>query len=295
VSRLSGIGVPAAPPAPALLPPAWSGRAGEGDGTLARALDRAGLEAEAADAFAPVFRKAGGTHPEVAFTYALLCGRAGLRAAAAAALEKASPGIPGTWALPDLALEALYPAPDLGRVRPLADAEGVSTALVLGVMLQESGFDEAARSPAGARGLMQVMPETASRLRREGEAEADLHDPAVSAALGARYLARLLARFPTAGAVAAYNAGEDVVARWMAAWSPASEEEFVAMIPYAETRAYTARVLAYSRDYARRLKSGANEGGERPEASPGTASIPPDTGAAFPRRDRETLPSGRQA
>lgn len=261
LKRLQETGLHLSPEPPVRLSPAWSGRAGEADGALARALDRAGLKAEAAEAFAPVFRKAG-TRPEVAYTYALLCGRAGRRAAALSALRRAAPNLSGPWALPDEALDALYPSPQVGRIRRAAEAEGVPTALVLAVMLQESGFDEQALSPAGARGLMQILPETAARLRREGEAEADLFDPDVNADLGIRYLGRLLHRFPTAGAVAAYNAGEEVVARWIASWKPEGEEEFVAMIPYAETRAYTARVLDYVRDYARRLRRDGKERGK---------------------------------
>jgi len=247
--RLSERGVALAPPPPVVLPRPWTGPAGGAGAALARALDRAGLPEEAADAFAPVFRRYGAASPEAAYTFALLCGRAQRRAAAAAALERALPRRSAPSELPAEALEALYPAPFLGRIRPLAEAEGVPVALVLAVMLQESGFDEGALSPAGARGLMQVMPETASRLLQEGEPSPDLYDPRTSASLGVRYLGRLLKTFPTAGAVAAYNAGEEAVARWMGAWKPSAEEEFVAMIPYAETRAYTARVLGFARLY----------------------------------------------
>jgi len=251
--RLGERGEKAAQDSPAVLPEPWTEAAGGEESFLARALDRAGLESDAADAFSVLYRKAGSRSPHVALTYALLCGRAGRRAAAESALHKAAPGVEGPWACPNAVLEAFYPAPLLGKIRPLAKAEGVPPALVLAVMLQESGFDETALSPAGARGLMQLMPETALRLAPHGEDPGDLYDPGANAALGIRYLGLLLNRFPTAGAVAAYNAGEDVVARWMAAWNPSCEEDFVAMIPYAETRAYTARVLAYSRDYGRLL------------------------------------------
>ncbi|MGC8764130.1 MAG: transglycosylase SLT domain-containing protein [Acidobacteriota bacterium] len=252
--RLRERGVALAPPPPVLLPSPWTGPAGGPEAALARALDRAGLPAEAADAFQPVYRRYGASSPEAAYTYALLCGRALRRAAAAAALERALPIHQPPSELPAEALEALYPSPFLERIRPQAEAEGLSPALVLAVMLEESGFDAGALSPAGAQGLMQVMPQTATRLLREGEAPPDLFDPGVNTTLGIRYLALLLKRFPTAGAVAAYNAGEEVVARWLAAWKPSSEEEFVAMIPYAETRAYTARVLGHTRLYGMRLR-----------------------------------------
>ncbi len=271
VRRLRERGVALAPPPPVVLPAPWTGPAGGEEASLARSLDQAGLSEEAAEAFAPVFRRHGASSPEAAFTYALLCGRARRRPAAAAALRRVVPGLRSPLELPAEALEALYPAPFLGRIRPLAEAEKVPAALVLAVILQESGFDERALSPAGARGWMQVMPETASRLLREGEPSPDLFDPQNSAALGIRYLGSLLRAFPTAGAVAAYNAGEEVVGRWLAAWKPSSEEEFVAMIPYAETRTYTARVLAYSRDYARLLRSGTDG---RPAAPPSGPESP---------------------
>ena len=259
--RLSDMGraVAEAPPPP--LPAPWSGEDGIAEAALARSLDAAGLANDAVAAFLPVYRKHRG-EPWAAVTMAALYGRANNPWAAGRLLEQVSPAWASACDAPETVLEALFPAPQLGRVRPAAEAEGVPLPLVLGVVLQESGFDEDALSPAGAQGLMQVMPETAEKLRRPGEEGGDLLDPGHNASLGIRYLGRLLAEFPTAPAVAAYNAGEDVVARWLAAFGPEDERQFVAMIPYFETRDYAARVLWNARQYGRLLAARGRRMGE---------------------------------
>ena len=89
---------------------------------------------------------------------------------------------------------------------------------------------------------MQIMPETARALSG-GDPPGSLLDPDQNLALGARYLAQLTSRFPLAAAVAAYNAGEEVVGRWTSAFGATEPEEFVGMIPYQETREYAAQVL----------------------------------------------------
>lgn len=106
---------------------------------------------------------------------------------------------------------------------------GVDPDLVAAVAGTESGFDPGAVSRAGALGLMQLMPATAAAL-----GVADPRDPMQNVRGGAAYLHDLLQRFSgdVALAVAAYNAG------------PAAVERFGGVPPFAETRAYVARVLA---------------------------------------------------
>ena len=104
--------------------------------------------------------------------------------------------------------------------------EGVDARLVRAVIEVESGYRPQARSPKGAMGLMQLMPATARQY-----AVADPYDPASNIEAGIKHLKSLLARFPRALALAAYNAGDAAV------------ERFGGIPPYAETRNYVSRIL----------------------------------------------------
>ena len=93
----------------------------------------------------------------------------------------------------------------------------VDPALILAVIWVESRFVEKAKSPAGARGLMQLMPATASGLAKQlGESRARSFDPAFNVRAGTYYLARLRERFDgdVRLALAAYNAGPGNVRKW---------------------------------------------------------------------------------
>ena len=89
-----------------------------------------------------------------------------------------------------------------------ATKTGVPLPLLVATAYEESRMDPAARSLAGARGLLQLMPETAQALRLDGD------DPAANVLAGARYLRQLLDRFGSVElALAAYNAGPTAVER----------------------------------------------------------------------------------
>ena len=112
-------------------------------------------------------------------------------------------------------------------------AHGVSPALLTAVARAESGFDAGARSPAGAQGLMQLMPATARSLG------VDPLQPAQAVDGAARLLKSHLQRFgATELALAAYNAGPGAVAK------------HGGIPPYAETKAYVAKVMAELRGAA---------------------------------------------
>ena len=103
-------------------------------------------------------------------------------------------------------------------------------------------------SVSGARGLLQLMPDTAKRVAKGiemGEVSVeDLFVPDVNIRLGARLLEDLLDRFNgrASAAVASYNAGPNVVAKWLARRDVA-DDEWVEEIPYEQTRSYVKRVL----------------------------------------------------
>jgi soluble lytic murein transglycosylase len=108
---------------------------------------------------------------------------------------------------------------------------------------EESRFDPAAVSPAGAYGLMQLMPGTAqSTARSLGLAVPDqrgLVDPATNITLGAGVLKAELVRFGRPDlALAAYNAGPNLVRRWMNEHPGADADTFIETVPYGETRGY---------------------------------------------------------
>jgi soluble lytic murein transglycosylase-like protein len=115
-----------------------------------------------------------------------------------------------------------------------AQRNGVDPALLKGLIRAESNFDPNAGSPAGAQGLTQLMPGTASAL-----GVSDVHDPAQSIEGGARYLRQQLDAFggDETRALAAYNAGPGAVTR------------YGGVPPYAETQSYVQRVLGYAAGY----------------------------------------------
>lgn len=120
------------------------------------------------------------------------------------------------------------------HIRQAATLYQIPEELVRAVIKVESDFDPRAVSPANARGLMQLIPETAERMM-----VTDIFDPRQNVFGGVRYL-RVLANLfngDLALTIAAYNAGENAVIR------------HGGIPPYEETQAYVAKVLAYYRQY----------------------------------------------
>jgi soluble lytic murein transglycosylase-like protein len=121
------------------------------------------------------------------------------------------------------------------QITAAATKHGIDPALLKGLIRQESNFNAAARSGAGAQGLTQLMPGTAS-----GLGVADASDPAQAIEGGAKYLKQQLDRFggDPSKALAAYNAGPGAVAK------------YGGIPPYAETQNYVQKVLGYAAEYA---------------------------------------------
>ena len=129
-----------------------------------------------------------------------------------------------------------------------ASATGIDLDLLWGVARQESRFSAAVASPAGAIGLLQLMPETAAEVAGAALDRRSLETPAVNARLGAQYLQTLLSRWHNNLflSVASYNAGAGAVAGWLQTGGPdpAREPElWTEAIPYPETRLYVKKVL----------------------------------------------------
>jgi len=149
--------------------------------------------------------------------------------------------------LPQARLE--YPPAYPTAVLRAAEQESLTAALLWAIMRQESIYQKNARSKAGAIGLLQLMPFTASRLNGSPVTEGSLTEPDLNVRLGAAYLRGLLREFkdPRA-AMAAYNAGEDAVRRWLRD-RPVVDDVWVEMIPYRETRDYVKQVYSIWRRY----------------------------------------------
>jgi soluble lytic murein transglycosylase len=161
-------------------------------------------------------------------------------------LEQASLGLDGDQCELERQLErSLHPLRFEAAFSAASRQGGLPMELLLGLAKQESRFTPAVRSPVGATGLMQLMPETAAELAGAPVPLKTLEDPAENAALGSRYLARMLRQWngDPLLAVASYNAGPGAVAGWLGPRLRSDPELWVEAIPYPETRLYVKKVL----------------------------------------------------
>ena len=145
------------------------------------------------------------------------------------------------------ALALMFPVAHSGYVRRIADRFNVPREFVYGVMRQESRFISDIKSPAGAIGLMQLMPATARQMGKELGVKAPswkLIDSDLNIQLGTKYLDHVLGRFDDniALAAAAYNAGPSRVKKWIAD-RPVAIDLWVETIPFDETRGYVQAVV----------------------------------------------------
>ncbi len=128
---------------------------------------------------------------------------------------------------------------------------------IYGIARQESAFMHDARSPVGATGLMQIMPNTAkgiSKRMRIAYSSKRLVEPSYNIKLGGHYLQHLLKRYGgnRVLATAAYNAGPGNVNRWLKR-NQGPIDIWIEHIPFNETKEYVQRVLTYSTIYSYRL------------------------------------------
>jgi len=151
----------------------------------------------------------------------------------------------------------LYPLAFWDEVSRASDHNNVDPLLVISLIRQESLFDPQARSPADARGLMQLLPSTAHKEAAElgwkDDPTARLQDPEVNVTLGVHHLRGLLDQYDgdVVKALAAYNGGTGAVNKWQRQFAELEGDEFVESITYRETRDYVKRVLGNRRAYVR--------------------------------------------
>ena len=148
-------------------------------------------------------------------------------------------------------LDLRFPLEHKRHIDPIAEGRELDISWVFAVVRQESAFIPDARSPSGAMGLMQLMPatarEVAHKLNIKKPKTHDLLQPNLNVTLGTSYLRQMLDRLyqhPIL-ATAAYNAGPHRVQKWLPEGTiPA--DEWVATIPFNETREYVERILSYT-------------------------------------------------
>ncbi len=157
-------------------------------------------------------------------------------------------------------VELRFPLGYTEEIHKHALVHDLEPAILFGITRRESAFNKVARSPVGARGLMQLMPKTARYVARQmGErwhGVKALLEPDNNLKYGAWYYQYLLKKFDGnyAAALAAYNAGPHRVKKWLPEESlPA--DIWIETIPFRETRDYVTSVLVYAMIYKQRLQS----------------------------------------
>jgi soluble lytic murein transglycosylase len=176
----------------------------------------------------------------------------------------------------------LYPQPYWRLVQRQARANRLDPYMVMGLIRQESAFNPRALSRANARGLMQILPETAARSHRASRmrsAARRLYDPVYNVRTGCAYLREMMKTFDNRPelALAAYHAGDFRVKDWLAKTSFQDPVMFLESIPIPATRSYVELVLRDAEIYRQLLT-----GSPRFAVCPGSkaATVPRAAGSA---------------
>ncbi|MCX6556027.1 MAG: lytic transglycosylase domain-containing protein [Candidatus Aminicenantes bacterium] len=150
--------------------------------------------------------------------------------------------------LPNFLSGIFFPRQYLDLITAYSREYAVDPYLVQALIREESFFRADSLSPARAFGLMQLLQSTARQVAKGSALKVrakDLYDPETNISLGLQHLKSLLDKYDGRLylALAAYNAGVGVVDQWLTDFPDASEEEFIEMIPYSETRNYVKNIL----------------------------------------------------
>ena len=225
---------------------------------ILQALDLPGLEEEYLKAVLA------GDHPPAELRL-LLCGISAAQNNPASALVAALKIAPAYsqmefTSLPKEVWDFLYPQAYWKLIQRQAHLNNLDPYLVMGLVRQESAFNARALSVANARGLMQLLPETAAHSNRRSRtrtAARRLNDPTYNVRAGCAYLAGLMKDFDGRPelALAAYNAGDFRVRDWLTKYTFRDSGMFLESIPIPATRTYVELVLRDAEIY-RQLLSG---------------------------------------
>jgi soluble lytic murein transglycosylase len=222
---------------------------------IVRALLTAGLYDDAIGELRVVQREQGNS-PLVDATIAYALNRRGELRPAVTAMRRAYPQFmaQGGEMLPQAILRVIFPLDYWELIRRHAAARKLDPHLMAALIAQESTFDADIRSVANAWGLMQIIPATGRRYAQllgiRPFRTDRLTDPETNVRIGMAYFADLLNRFgDPAPALAAYNAGEQRVSRWLAERPGVSRDEFIDDIPFPETQNYVKRIVGTAEDY----------------------------------------------
>lgn len=148
-----------------------------------------------------------------------------------------------------------YPLMYRAELLRYSKTKGIDPRFVLAIMKQESSFRANAKSPAAARGLLQLVYDTALKYNKEAGFPAmqadDLYQPTVNIAIGSTYIADLKNEFGGMyeAIAASYNGGEDNAARWLNRSNPKDAGIFTAEVGFAETKNYVFKVMNNYRVY----------------------------------------------
>ena len=150
-------------------------------------------------------------------------------------------------------LELRFPLLYRSEVTREARRQKLPESLIYGVIRRESAYRESVESPAGALGLMQLMPRTAKRVGKKlgikkKLSNASIKTPEMNIRLGSRYLREVMDRYGNHVilATASYNAGPNRVKKWLPDEEPLPADIWVDTITFDETRNYVKAVLFYS-------------------------------------------------
>lgn len=147
--------------------------------------------------------------------------------------------------LKDKILIRFYPNKYSDYVEKYSEEYGVDKYLIYAVIKQESNFENEAKSHKGAKGLMQIMNDTADEIAKElGVRGMNLYNPEININIGTKYLADLIEKYKNPKlAIAAYNAGFGNVDKWIAQGIIKEDGSNLEEIPYKETEMYLRKVM----------------------------------------------------